>query len=108
MTDATTAARDRIDRALAALEDRIRVLKASGGPAPVDDDLFASSADQGRSERLAARVADLESAGRAASAALGDAAALIRELASSARTGEVQAEDPAGDPDLDDDEEDAG
>ncbi|MBB5771825.1 BMFP domain-containing protein YqiC [Brevundimonas vesicularis] len=74
MADATTAARARIDRALAELERKIMELKARPASAPpiADDDLFAPRAtDQ--------RVAELEAAGREASEALGRAAQAVRE-----------------------------
>jgi Zn-dependent protease with chaperone function len=78
MADATTAARDRVDRALAALERKVMELKARPASAPsiTDDDLFASvPADQ-------ARIAELEAAGREASAALARAADQLRGLLS--------------------------
>lgn len=74
MADATTAARARIDRALAELERKILELKArpASAPAIADDDLFAPRAtDQ--------RIAELEAAGREASEALGRAAQAVRE-----------------------------
>ncbi|WP_242077154.1 hypothetical protein [Brevundimonas diminuta] len=74
MADATTAARARIDRALADLERKILELKArpASAPAIADDDLFAPRAtDQ--------RVAELEAAGREASEALGRAVQAVRE-----------------------------
>lgn len=75
MADATTAARARIDRALADLERKILELKARPASAPPvsDDDLFAPRAD-------AARVAALEAAGREASDALARAADAVREV----------------------------
>lgn len=80
MADATTAARARIDRALADLERRILELKARPASAPpiADDDLFAPRA----SDRAAAdrRVVELETAGREASEALGRAAEAVREV----------------------------
>ena len=75
MADATTAARTRIDRALAELERKILELKArpASAPAIADDDLFAPRpAEQ--------RVAELEAAGREASQALGRAAQAVREV----------------------------
>ena len=75
MADATTAARARIDRALAELERKILELKArpASAPAIADDDLFAPRpAEQ--------RVAELEAAGREASQALGRAAQAVREV----------------------------
>jgi len=80
MADATTAARDRIDRALALLEGKVMDLKARPASAPglADDDLFAiptagSAGDPGR-------LAELEAAGREASSALAAAAAAIRDV----------------------------
>ena len=75
MADATTAARTRIDRALAELERKILELKARPASAPpvADDDLFAPRVDS-------ARVAELEAAGRAASDALACAAEAVREV----------------------------
>ncbi len=78
MADATTAARERVDRALAALERRILDLKARPASAPPigDDDLFAPHGDP----QDAARIAELEAAGREASRALARAAESLREL----------------------------
>lgn len=79
MADATTAAKERIDRALAALERRVLDLKARPASAPPigDDDLFAPRASN--AEDLS-RIAELEAAGREASQALGAAAAAIRGI----------------------------
>src|SRR5690606_13753444 len=68
MADATTAAKDRIDTALATLERKILELKARPATAPAvgDDDL--------------ARMAGLESAGRDAAEALGRAAGAVRDI----------------------------
>lgn len=81
MTDATTAAKARIDRALVALERKINDLKARPASAPPvgDDDLFAP---RGPAEPGAdpARVAELEAAGREASQALADAARTVRDV----------------------------
>lgn len=76
MADATTAARARIDRALADLERRILELKAKPASAPriSDDDLFAPKAAD------PARVAELEAAGREAADALARAAHAVREV----------------------------
>ena len=79
MADATTAAKDRIDTALATLERKILELKARPATAPAvgDDDLFAprpSNADD------LARIAELESAGRDAAEALGRAAGAVRDI----------------------------
>ena len=82
MADATTAARARIDRALADLERKILELKARPASAPpiADDDLFAPRAtDQ--------RVAELEAAGREASEALGRAAQAVREVLAESEAG---------------------
>ena len=82
MADATTAARSRIDRALAELERKILELKArpASAPAIADDDLFAPRAtDQ--------RVAELEAAGREASDALGRAAQAVREALAESEAG---------------------
>lgn len=82
MADATTAARARIDRALAELERKILELKARPASAPpiADDDLFAPRAtDQ--------RVAELEAAGREASEALGRAAQAVREALAESEAG---------------------
>lgn len=79
MADATTAARTRIDRALADLERKILELKARPASAPPvsDDDLFAPRTISGADP---ARVAELEAAGRAASDALARAAEAVREV----------------------------
>ncbi|WP_295244382.1 hypothetical protein [uncultured Brevundimonas sp.] len=82
MADATTAARARIDRALAELERKILELKArpASAPAIADDDLFAPRAtDQ--------RIAELEAAGREASEALGRAAQAVREVLAESEVG---------------------
>lgn len=81
MADATTAAKDRIDKALNALERKVLDLKARPAMAPAvgDDDLFAPRGGDPRDE---ARIAELESAGREASAALAHAAEQLRELLS--------------------------
>ncbi|WP_255567870.1 hypothetical protein [Brevundimonas sp. PAMC22021] len=74
MADAVTAARARIDRALADLETKIAGLKAQAGVLDRDDDLFAPrGADS-------ARVAELEAAGAQAAEALGHAAEVVRDL----------------------------
>ena len=77
MADATTAAKQRIDRALAALERRVLDLKArSAAAATVDaDDLFA-----GHDPAVATRIAELEAAGREASEMLAQAADELREM----------------------------
>ena len=82
MADATTAARARIDRALAELERKILELKArpASAPAIADDDLFAPRATDHR-------VAELEAAGREASEALGRAAQAVREVLAESEAG---------------------
>lgn len=101
MADATTAARARIDRALAALERKVNDLKARPATArPIeDDDLFAIPAAEGATDRgLHARIAQLEAAGQDASDALGRA---IEEL----RTAMLRDEDPEADAGIDDEED---
>ena len=77
--DAASAAKDRVDRALALLERRLLDLKsraaAASSRAP-DDDLFAP---QPSSETDRARIHELESAGRDAAEALSRAADAIRD-----------------------------
>ncbi len=82
MADATTAARARIDRALAELERKILELKARPASAPeiADDDLFAPRA-------TGQRVAELEAAGREASEALGRAVQAVREALAESEAG---------------------
>ena len=82
MADATTAARARIDRALAELERKILQLKArpASAPAIADDDLFAPRADS-------QRVAELEAAGREASDALARAAEAVRGVLAESEAG---------------------
>ena len=102
MADATTAARARIDRALAALERKVNELKARPATArPIeDDDLFAIPSADGAADRgLHARIAQLEAAGQDASDALGRA---IDEL----RAAMLRDEDPEADLGIDDEEED--
>lgn len=86
MADATTAAKDRVDRALAALERKVMELKArpASAPAIADDDLFAipSSAAGASDPADLARIEALEAAGRDASAALARAADQLRGLLS--------------------------
>ena len=87
MADATTAARTRIDRALAELERKILELKArpASAPAIADDDLFAPRAtDSGASDQ---RVAELEAAGREASDALARAAEAVRSVLAESEAG---------------------
>jgi hypothetical protein len=80
MADATTAARERIDKALAQLERRINDLKAA--PSVPDDDLFAVPPHPTGLAQDRARIAELEGAGRAASLALARAADAVREILS--------------------------
>ena len=77
MADATTAAKQRIDRALAALERRALDLKARTAAAQGGDDgdLFAS-----HDPAAATRIAELEAAGREASAMLAQAAEELRDM----------------------------
>ena len=87
MADATTAARARIDRALAELERKILQLKArpASAPAIADDDLFAPrSSGQGADGQ---RVAELEAAGREASDALARAAEAVRGVLAESEAG---------------------
>jgi hypothetical protein len=78
MADATTAARDRLDRALATLERKIHELKLA--PAVPDDDLFALPPPPSARVEDQRRIAELEAAGRDASEALARAAGAVREL----------------------------
>lgn len=80
MADATTAARERIDRALALLEGKVKNLKARPAASHdhPEDDLFAIPAPG--SAREVGRIAELEAAGREASLALAAAAVAIREV----------------------------
>ena len=75
MADATTAAKQRIDRALAALERRALDLKARTAAASTvaDGDLFAT-----HDPAAATRIAELEAAGRDAAQVLARAAEAIR------------------------------
>ena len=88
MADATTAARDRLDRAFTTLERKIHELKLA--PVVADDDLFAlpivSPGDPDDQHRIAA----LEDAGRGASEALARAAEAVREVLA-----QVQADEAA-------------
>jgi hypothetical protein len=74
MTDAVTAARSRIDRALATLERKVLELKArpAEAAAALEHDLFAAIRES--------RSAELEAAAREASAALAEASERIRAL----------------------------
>lgn len=95
MADATTAAKDRIDRALAALERKLGDLKSRQTSARAsldgagddlgdgfgDDELFAPRSSDGADYAEAkARIAALEEAGRDASAALARAADQLRAI----------------------------
>lgn len=85
MADATTAARIRIDKALATLERRVTELKAraAAGAVSAADDLFAPRAD-------AARVQELQEAARDAMAAVERAAAAVREALDEAEPSEAE------------------
>lgn len=76
--DAASAAKDRVDRALALLERRLLDLKsrAVGTSRVPDDDLFAPVPS---SETDRARIHELEAAGRDAAEALARAADAIRD-----------------------------
>jgi hypothetical protein len=77
--DAVTAAKTRIDKALALLERKVLELKARPATAPAitDDDLFAP-----RASNVAdlTRIAELEAASRDAAEALGRAAEAVRDV----------------------------
>ena len=106
MADATTAARARIDRALAALERKVNELKARPATArPLeDDDLFAVPAVDGAGDRgLQARIHQLETAGQDASEALGRA---IGELRAAMLRDDDPAIDDLGEDDDSEDEDD--
>lgn len=87
MADATTAARDRLDRALNTLERKIHELKLA--PAVPDDDLFALPPPPAARIEDERRIAELEAAGREASEALARAAEAVREVLAEAEAGEV-------------------
>lgn len=87
MADATTAARDRLDRALNTLERKIHELKLA--PAVPDDDLFALPAPPSARIEDERRIAELEAAGREASEALARAAQAVREVLTEAETSEA-------------------
>jgi hypothetical protein len=89
--DAATAAKDRVDRALALIERRLLDLKsraAGSSRAPDDADLFAP---QPSSESDRARIHELEAAGRDAAQALSRAADAIRETLAEQAGGEREA-----------------
>lgn len=77
--DAVTAAKTRIDKALALLERKVLELKARPATAPAitDDDLFAP-----RASNVAdlTRIAELEAASRDAAETLGRAAEAVRDV----------------------------
>jgi hypothetical protein len=79
--DAASAAKDRVDRALALLERRLLDLKsrAAGSSRVPEDDLFAP---QPSSETDRARIHELEAAGRDAAETLSRAADAIRQTLS--------------------------
>ncbi len=78
MADATTAAKDRIDRALALLERKVSELKVT--PVVSDDDLFAMPPPPALRSDQQRRIAELETAGRSAAMALAAAASAVREI----------------------------
>lgn len=90
--DAVSAAKSRIDKALALLERKVLDLKARPPSAPpiADDDLFAP-----RASNIAdvARIEALEAAGRDAADALARAAEAVREVM--AANDEVEGDAPA-------------
>ena len=88
MADATTAARDRLDRALTTLERKIHELKLAP-VAPHDDDLFAPPAPSSARAEDQDRIAELEAAGREASQALARAAQAVREVLAEVEAGEA-------------------
>lgn len=95
MADATTAAKDRVERALAALERKVLDLKASARPE--DDDLFAGPYSRvDHDPRAEDRIAVLEAAGRDATVALAQAATALRTVLGEA---EPAVGAPATDPD---------
>lgn len=77
--DAVTAAKARIDRALADLERKVLELKARPASAPPipDDDLFAPRPSNAAD---LARIAELETAGQETAHALARAAEAVREI----------------------------
>ncbi|MET4684957.1 hypothetical protein [Brevundimonas faecalis] len=77
--DAVTAAKTRIDKALALLERKVLELKARPASAPpvADDDLFAPRPSNAGD---LVRIAELEAAGREAAEALGRAAEAVRDV----------------------------
>ena len=90
MADATTAARARIDRALAELERKILELKArpASAPAIADDDLFAPRPSNAAD---LARIAELETAGQETAQALARAADAVREVLAQQQAASQQA-----------------
>ncbi len=77
--DAVTAAKARIDRALADLERKVLELKARPASAPpiADDDLFAPRPSNATD---LARIAELETAGQETAQALARAVDAVREV----------------------------
>lgn len=77
--DAVTAAKARIDRALADLERKVLELKARPASAPPipDDDLFAPRPSNAAD---VARIAELETAGQETAQVLARAADAVREV----------------------------
>ena len=78
--DAASAAKDRVDRALALLERRLLELKskAAGAGRVPEDDLFAPRPS---SETDRARIHELEAVGRDAAEALNAVAARLEKIA---------------------------
>nr|WP_313417036.1 hypothetical protein [Brevundimonas diminuta] len=88
--DAVTAAKARIDRALADLERKVLELKARSASAPpiADDDLFAPRASNAAD---LARIAELETAGQETAQALARAADAVREVLAQQQVASQQA-----------------
>jgi len=88
--DAVTAAKARIDRALADLERKVLELKARPASAPpiADDDLFAPRPSNAAD---LARIAELETAGQETAQALARAADAVREVLAQQQAASQQA-----------------
>ena len=80
MADATHAARDRVEQALALLERRVNALKTAR--VVPDDDLFTLPDRPSAVAADKTRIAELETAGQAASEALAQAAEALRQILS--------------------------
>ncbi|MBN9479472.1 MAG: hypothetical protein J0I52_04475 [Bordetella sp.] len=89
--DAVTAAKARIDRALADLERKVLELKARPASAPLiaDDDLFAPRPSNAAD---LARIAELEAAGQETAQVLARAVDAVREVLAE----QAQGRAPAG------------